>query len=68
MKLKDSSELRNKTIQELKISEADFRKQVVKAVLDLKGRKSKNSNIVKNLKLKIAQILTSIKEKELTNG
>ncbi len=58
MKKKDIADLNNKTKAELTKMAGDMRKQIEKAALDLKGRRTKNTNVAKNLKKDLARVLT----------
>ena len=64
MARKDTN-LKNKTVAELEKESLEVRDQIVKGMLDLKMRKAKNTNLVKNLKIKLAKILTHKREQEL---
>lgn len=65
MKQKDISDLRNKTVSELEKLAADLGVQIDKARMDLATRKNKNTNVVANLKRKMATILGISREVEL---
>ena len=58
MKKKDLSDLQGKTVIELEKLVAKTRLEMVKAKMELKMRKAKNTNIVSALKKSLAQILT----------
>ena len=58
MKKKDLLELQGKTAIELDKLVLKIRMDMVKAKMELKMRKSKNTNIVSGLKKSLAQILT----------
>ena len=58
MKKKDLLELQGKTVIELDKLVLKIRMDMVKAKMELKMRKSKNTNIVSGLKKSLAQILT----------
>lgn len=62
MKKKDLNDLRNKTAAELETLAAKTRGEIVKARLDLAMRRSKNTNVVSNLRKNLAQTLTVVKE------
>lgn len=62
---KKDTGLKNKTIAELEKEAGEMRGEIAKNTLNLRMRKSKNSNLVKNLKIKLARILTFKHEKEL---
>lgn len=61
MKKKDLNDLRNKTTGELNILIAATREKIVKARMDLVTHRSKNTNVAKNLKKDLAQMLTICK-------
>ncbi len=58
MKKKDLLELQGKTAIELDKLVLKIRMDMVKAKMELKMRKSKNTNVVSGLKKSLAQILT----------
>ena len=58
MKKKDLSDLRAKTKIELEAMAVKTRLDIVKAQMELKMHKTKNTNLVSNLKKTLAQILT----------
>lgn len=58
MKKKDLLELQGKTVPELDKLVLKIRMDMVKAKMELKMRKSKNTNVVSGLKKSLAQILT----------
>jgi ribosomal protein L29 len=58
MKKKDLLELQGKTAPELDNLVLKIRMDMVKAKMELKMRKSKNTNVVSGLKKSLAQILT----------
>lgn len=58
MKKKDLLELQGKTAVELERLVLKTRLEITKAKMELKMRKSKNTNIVSNLRKSLAQILT----------
>lgn len=58
MKRKDITELKNKTQEELDKMATDLSVQITKLQMELRTRKSKNTNVVKNLKKDLARILT----------
>lgn len=58
MKKKDLAELQGKTIVELEKLANKTRLEMVKAKMDLKMRKAKNTNVVSVLRKSLAQILT----------
>lgn len=63
MKKKAVSDLKNKTVAELEKLAADLSAQMQKPALELSLRRSKNTNIVRNMKKDFAQIQTVINEK-----
>lgn len=58
MKKKDLQELQGKTTVELDRLVLKIRMDMVKAKMELKMRKSKNTNVVSGLKKSLAQVLT----------
>jgi len=62
MKKADLNNLRAKTKVELEKMANQLRIDVTKANMDLKMRRSKNTNVAKNLRRNLAQILTVISE------
>lgn len=58
MKKKDLLELQGKTVLELDKLVLKIRMDMVKAKMELKMRKSKNTNVVSGLKKSLAQVLT----------
>lgn len=58
MKKKDIADLRNKTEAELTKTVADLNVAINKAQMELFTRKTKNTNIAKNLKRQLAVILS----------
>lgn len=58
MKKKDIKDLNTKTRAELLKMAGDLKKQIEKASLDLKARRTKNTNVVKNMKKDLARVLT----------
>lgn len=58
MKKKDLADLQGKTKIELEKLIAKTRLEMVKAKMDLKMRKTKNTNVVSALRKSLAQILT----------
>lgn len=58
MKIKDLSDLKLKTAVELETMADKIRMDIIKAKMDLKMHKQKNTNIAKNLRRNLAQILT----------
>ncbi len=68
MKKKDLIGLRSKSVKELETTVADLRAQLIRAKMDQSLRKTKNTNLAKNINKTIAQILTTKKEKELNTS
>lgn len=68
MKTKDLSSLKSKTPAEIGAMVSDIRSQISMAKLEMATRKIKNTNIVKNLRNTLAQILTVKKQKELSSN
>jgi len=66
MKKKELTSLRSKKIQELIKMVADKKKEATEVYSKMKAGQEKNLKKVKNLKKDIAQILTIIKEEELS--
>jgi len=62
MKRQDVSNLKTKNEGELLKMVADLRAQINRFSLELPLRRSKNTNMVKNLKKNVAQILSVLKE------
>ncbi len=62
MKQKDLSELKNKTLAEVDVMVAKIKVEVVKAKLDLEMHRAKNTNVVKNLRKNLAQMLSIRKD------
>ncbi|MBI3888023.1 50S ribosomal protein L29 [Candidatus Microgenomates bacterium] len=62
MKLKDLNDLRNKTTAEIDVLVAKIRTEISKGEMDLKMHRNKNTNLVKNLKKNLAQMLSIRKE------
>lgn len=58
MKTKDLSALRSKTSGELDKMVSDLRIQIARFTLEMPLRRQKNTNLVKNLKRSLAQVLT----------
>lgn len=58
MKKRELNDLRNKTKRELEVLIAKLREEIARARLDLAMRKTKNVNIVKNLRRNLAQVLS----------
>ncbi|MCL4397817.1 50S ribosomal protein L29 [Patescibacteria group bacterium] len=67
MKQKDLDDLKNKTVEELEAMAAKTRTEIIKTKMELSMRHSKNTNLAKNLKKNLAQILTIRKELEHAN-
>lgn len=67
MKQKDLKNFVSKSISEMQKFVADLEKQSASLSMQLKSRKLKNSNAVKNLKRSIAQAKTVINNKQLNN-
>ena len=65
MKAKDISDLRNKTVVELTKMAADLGMEINKVQMEKTTHKNKNTNIVSNLKQKLAVILSISKEIKL---
>ena len=65
MKTKDLLALRNKTVAELTKMATDLGKEINKAQMEKTTHKNKNTNIVSNLKQKLAVILSISKEIKL---
>ena len=65
MKKKDLTDLKNKTEAELDKQALDLRGQITKAQMELRLHKTKNTNIVKNLKAILARTLSIKREKEI---
>ena len=62
MKKADLNNLRAKTKVELEKMANQLRIDVTKAKMDLKMRRTKNTNLAKNLRRNLAQILTIMSE------
>lgn len=67
MKQKDLKSFVSKSVSEMQKFVADLEKQSASLSMQLKSRKLKNSNAVKNLKRSIAQAKTIINNKQLNN-
>lgn len=67
MKQKDLKNFVSKSVSEMQKFVADLEKQSASLSMQLKSRKLKNSNAVKNLKRSIAQAKTIINNKQLNN-
>ncbi len=57
MKQKDLTDLKNKSQAELATIVAKTRADIVKAKMDLEMHRAKNTNLVKNLRKNLAQML-----------
>jgi ribosomal protein L29 len=64
MKLKDLNDIRNKTVAEIDALVGKTRQEIVKAKLDMQAHRTKNTNLMKNLKKNVAQMLTIRKEEK----
>lgn len=62
MKRKDLNDWRNKTGAEVDVFISKIRGDITMARLELASRKSKNTNLAKNLRRNLAQMLTIRKE------
>lgn len=62
MKQKDLTDLKNKSQAELATIVAKTRADIVKAEMDLEMHHAKNTNIVKNLRRNLAQMLSIRKD------
>ena len=62
MKNKDLKDLKNKTVAELDVMAGKTRAEIIRAKMELALRRAKNTNVYKNLKRNLAQILTIRKE------
>lgn len=67
MKQKDLKNLASKSVAEITKFMSDLQKQSVSLTMQIKSRKLKNTNAVKNLKRSIAQAKTIINNKKLNN-
>ena len=67
MKNKDLKDLKNKTVAELDVMAGKTRAEIIRAKMELAMRRAKNTNVAKNLKRNLAQILTIRKELEHAN-
>ena len=67
MKNKDLKDLKNKTVAELDVMAGKTRAEIIRAKIELAMRRAKNTNVAKNLKRNLAQILTIRKELEHAN-
>lgn len=67
MKQKDLKNLASKSVAEITKFMSDLQKQSVSLTMQIKSRKLKNTNAVKNLKRSIAQAKTIISNKKLNN-
>lgn len=65
MKKKDLTNLRNKSLEDLKKTVAELNVTITKALLDQNARRVKNTNAGKLLHRNLAQTLTVLREKEL---
>lgn len=65
---KKLEELRQKSIEELRVSLAEKRRKLAQARLDLKLKRIKNVHKSRFVRKEITRILTIIKEKELMGG
>lgn len=46
-------------------SPEELRKQILSGLMDLKTHRTKNTNLVKNLRQQLAQVLTRVREEQL---
>jgi ribosomal protein L29 len=67
MKKKDLKGFTSKSVAELTKFVGDLQKQTLSLSMQLKSRKLKNTNAVKNLKRSIAQAKTLVNNKKLNN-
>ncbi|KKU90145.1 MAG: hypothetical protein UY21_C0026G0016 [Microgenomates group bacterium GW2011_GWA1_48_10] len=65
MKKKDLTSLTSKSPAELAALRQDLTGQITRARMEIAMHKAKNTNIAKNLKKTLAQLLTIKREKEL---
>ncbi len=65
MKKKDLAHIRSQTVPELEKLAGELRVQITKAKMELAMHKSKNTNIVKNLRRDLGRILSLKREMEL---
>jgi len=65
MKKKEFQEMRNKSVTTLREEVAKMRKEADTAYTKLKSGQEKNTSVVRNIKRRIAQALSLIREKEL---
>lgn len=68
MKRKELTDLRSKTIEELKKLVTERRLETEKAKMAVSGGKEKNLKSFNNLKREVAKILTLIREKEIVES
>jgi ribosomal protein L29 len=67
MTKKKNSHIEGKSIAELLKEEVQARKEIAKSRVEMTARRLKNSNAVKNLKIKLARILTAKRILELAH-
>jgi len=66
MRKKELNTLRGKKVEDLKSQSNELKLQIEKTKIDIKVSKEKNLKKVKNLARDLSQILTIIREKELS--
>lgn len=65
MAKKKSSDLKNLTSAELMKLDGEVRVSIAKAQMDMMSRKSKNTNVAKNLRIQLARIENFKRAKDL---
>jgi len=63
---KITKEIINKSIEDLTKEAATIRQDIAKKLIERKVKPEKNSNTIKNLKKRLAVLLTIVRQKELT--